>query len=97
MNHTGDNNDATKNTEESQKPDNLDALPPSESSKHANSNVIYSICCVYILAAQNEAILITPTICENDIQHTSQTIAQLDFHSNNKEINTDPKGELFYS
>jgi hypothetical protein len=32
---------------------------------------------------------------ENDIQHTSQTIAQSDFHSNGEEIITNSQGELF--
>jgi len=32
---------------------------------------------------------------ENDIQQTSQAIAQSDFHSNGEEIITNSKGKLF--
>jgi len=58
--------------------------------------VIYLKRSIYVLAVQNEAILTTSKVKENDIQHASQTISQLDFHSNDEEINTNSKGDLFY-
>jgi len=85
-----------KNAEESQETDSLDALLPSESSKHSNSDHIDFKHCTHVLAAHNETVLTAMETCEYDIQHNSQTITEFNIHSNDGEINLDSTGELFY-
>jgi hypothetical protein len=52
----------------------------------SNINLKY---CTYVLAFQNEVDLTTSEICENDIQHASQTITRSNGHSNHKELMPD--------
>jgi hypothetical protein len=42
--------------------------------------------CTYVLAFQNDVDLTTSEICENDIQHASQTVTRSNGQYNHKEL-----------
>jgi hypothetical protein len=91
LNHISDNNDATENIEESQKTSKLDVLLSSKLLKYSYSSIIVSKRFTYVLIVQNEPVLTTSKTCGNGIQHI-----QSNSHSNDKPINRDLDGELFY-
>ncbi len=71
----------------------MDALLPTEFSKHTNLNDIGSKYCTHILVARNGGVLTTAKIGDNGIQHTSPIIAQSDIHPSAEETVTNSNGE----